>query len=68
MHEGSNEFKLKHYKKNQLKVNGRLPLSIPLLEDIIAKAQALRPLLTIPEDPLAGAVHGQGDDVAPMAV
>mmetsp|Transcript_46663 Transcript_46663/g.113697 ORF Transcript_46663/g.113697 Transcript_46663/m.113697 type:complete len:172 (-) Transcript_46663:155-670(-) len=44
LHEGTNEFKIPHLNKESMKDdNGRLPSSIPLTEEVKAKAQYLRP-------------------------
>ena len=55
LHEGSNEYKMPHYKKNSLKgADSLLPLSIPLKPEIALKAQTLRPALFGDADEVTG--------------
>ena len=63
LHEGSNDFKIKHLNKDKMiREQGRLPDSIPLTDEVKARIEQLCPGTIADIDPLAGATEGATQD------
>ena len=63
LHEGSNDFKIKHLNKDKIiREQGRLPEFIPLTDELKAKIEQLCPGTIADTDPLGGATERMTQD------